>query len=284
MPFRTQGRVFGFAQSVELAASPISAFLIGPIAEFALIPYMESAEGRETWRWLVGDGDARGIALVFIAAGRDHVRHRAGRARLRALPPAVECVRRRPTAAARGCRRRLTAASGRHPRPQEAHRAVHRGDEGRAERVPVVVPLQGRVDAGPVSARWVARAHGGGQVSSKRPCTISTGSVMSAKSGRGETPFQKAGSSAGRPCRPRKPAFSSASGASGRWNCAKFSASRLDTDAQPTPAANSPGSATSAFIITPPPIDRPKSAMRSGSTRTSSEPLSARAAAIVSAA
>ena len=69
VPFRTQGRVFGFAQSVEVAASPISAFLIGPIAEFALIPYMESAEGRDTWRWLVGDGEARGIALVFMAAG-----------------------------------------------------------------------------------------------------------------------------------------------------------------------------------------------------------------------
>lgn len=69
VPFRTQGRVFGFAQSVELAASPVSAFLIGPIAEFALIPYMESAEGRDTWGWLVGQGDARGIALVFMLAG-----------------------------------------------------------------------------------------------------------------------------------------------------------------------------------------------------------------------
>jgi DHA3 family multidrug efflux protein-like MFS transporter len=69
VPFRTQGRVFGFAQSVELAASPISAFLIGPIAEFALIPYMESEEGRDSWRWLLGDGDARGIALVFLIAG-----------------------------------------------------------------------------------------------------------------------------------------------------------------------------------------------------------------------
>ncbi len=69
VPYRTQGRVFGFAQSVELAASPLSAFLIGPVAEFALIPYMESAEGRDTWRWLLGGGDARGIALVFLAAG-----------------------------------------------------------------------------------------------------------------------------------------------------------------------------------------------------------------------
>ena len=69
VPFRTQGRVFGLAQSVELAASPISAFLIGPIAEFWLIPYMDSAEGRSTWGWLVGSGEARGIALVFLLAG-----------------------------------------------------------------------------------------------------------------------------------------------------------------------------------------------------------------------
>ncbi|WP_377641522.1 MFS transporter [Oryzobacter terrae] len=69
VPFRTQGRVFGFAQSVELAASPVSAFLIGPIAQFWLIPYMESPEGRSAWGWLLGDGEARGIALVFLGAG-----------------------------------------------------------------------------------------------------------------------------------------------------------------------------------------------------------------------
>jgi DHA3 family multidrug efflux protein-like MFS transporter len=69
VPFRTQGRVFGLAQSVELAASPISAFLIGPIAEFWLIPYMDSTEGRSTWSWLLGSGEARGIALVFLGAG-----------------------------------------------------------------------------------------------------------------------------------------------------------------------------------------------------------------------
>jgi DHA3 family multidrug efflux protein-like MFS transporter len=69
VPFRTQGRVFGFAQSVELAASPVSAFLIGPIAQFWLIPYMASPEGRSTWGWLLGPGEARGIALVFLGAG-----------------------------------------------------------------------------------------------------------------------------------------------------------------------------------------------------------------------
>lgn len=66
VPFEKQGRVFGFAQAIEVAAAPVSAFLIGPLAEFWLIPYAESAEGRETWGWLLGAGEARGIALVFV--------------------------------------------------------------------------------------------------------------------------------------------------------------------------------------------------------------------------
>lgn len=68
-PFRTQGRVFGFAQAFEAAAAPITAFLIAPIAQFAIIPYMESDAGRATWGWLLGEGEARGIALVFLIAG-----------------------------------------------------------------------------------------------------------------------------------------------------------------------------------------------------------------------
>lgn len=69
VPLAKQGRVFGFAQSVESAASPITAYLIGPIAHFGLIPYMKTAEGQATWGWLVGQGNARGMALAFIAAG-----------------------------------------------------------------------------------------------------------------------------------------------------------------------------------------------------------------------
>ena len=33
IPFERQGRVFGFAQLVENAAAPVTAFLIGPLAE-----------------------------------------------------------------------------------------------------------------------------------------------------------------------------------------------------------------------------------------------------------
>jgi DHA3 family multidrug efflux protein-like MFS transporter len=69
VPFETQGRVFGFAAAFESAAAPVTAFLIAPIAQFLIIPYMNSDAGKETFGWLMGDGEARGIALVFLVAG-----------------------------------------------------------------------------------------------------------------------------------------------------------------------------------------------------------------------
>jgi DHA3 family multidrug efflux protein-like MFS transporter len=69
VPFRTQGRVFGFAQAFEAGAAPITAFAIAPIAQFLIIPYMTDGAGPSTWGWLLGAGDARGIALVFLFAG-----------------------------------------------------------------------------------------------------------------------------------------------------------------------------------------------------------------------
>jgi len=69
VPFTSQGRVFGFAQAFESAAAPVTSFLIAPIAEFWVIPYLETDEGAARWAWLVGHGDARGIALVFFFAG-----------------------------------------------------------------------------------------------------------------------------------------------------------------------------------------------------------------------
>lgn len=69
VPFASQGRVFGFAQAFESAAAPVTAFLIAPIAEFWVIPYLDSDAGADQWAWLVGRGDARGIALVFFFAG-----------------------------------------------------------------------------------------------------------------------------------------------------------------------------------------------------------------------
>lgn len=69
VPYKRQGRVFGFAQSVEAGAAPITAFMIGPIAEFGIIPYMKTEEAKLTFGWLLGAGEARGIALVFLVAG-----------------------------------------------------------------------------------------------------------------------------------------------------------------------------------------------------------------------
>ncbi len=66
VPLPKQGRVFGFAQSIELAAAPFSSFLIGPIAEVWLIPSMNTPQGQAQWSWLLGEGHARGIALVFL--------------------------------------------------------------------------------------------------------------------------------------------------------------------------------------------------------------------------
>ena len=69
VPLKRQGRVFGFAQSIESAAAPITALLIGPLAQYIIIPYMESAQGSSQWEWLLGTGDARGIAFIFLIAG-----------------------------------------------------------------------------------------------------------------------------------------------------------------------------------------------------------------------
>jgi MFS transporter, DHA3 family, multidrug efflux protein len=69
VPPERQGRVFGFAQSVEQAASPITAFLIGPIAQLIFIPFMTTGAGVELLGPWFGTGTDRGIALLFMVAG-----------------------------------------------------------------------------------------------------------------------------------------------------------------------------------------------------------------------
>jgi len=69
VPYERQGRVFGFAQSVEQAASPLTAFLISPIAQFAFIPFMTTGAGAAAIGDWFGTGIDRGIALVFVACG-----------------------------------------------------------------------------------------------------------------------------------------------------------------------------------------------------------------------
>jgi DHA3 family multidrug efflux protein-like MFS transporter len=69
VPLERQGRVFGFAQSVEQAASPLTAFLIGPYTQFVVIPFMTDGQGAQTIGGWFGTGPDRGIALVFTVAG-----------------------------------------------------------------------------------------------------------------------------------------------------------------------------------------------------------------------
>jgi len=69
IPPDRQGRVFGFAQSVEQAASPITAFMIGPIAKFIFIPFMTTGAGVELIGDWFGTGTARGLALLFTFTG-----------------------------------------------------------------------------------------------------------------------------------------------------------------------------------------------------------------------
>lgn len=69
VPLERQGRVFGFAQSIEQAASPLTAFLIGPYTQFVVIPFMTDGAGADAIGSWFGTGPARGMALVFTVAG-----------------------------------------------------------------------------------------------------------------------------------------------------------------------------------------------------------------------
>jgi DHA3 family multidrug efflux protein-like MFS transporter len=69
IPPERQGRVFGFAQSIEQAASPLTAFMIGPIAKFVFIPFMTTGLGAQWIGSWFGTGTDRGLALVFIVTG-----------------------------------------------------------------------------------------------------------------------------------------------------------------------------------------------------------------------
>lgn len=69
VPKERQGRVFGFAQSVEQSASPLTAFMIGPITQLIFIPFMTNGKGVELIGSWFGTGPDRGIALVFTITG-----------------------------------------------------------------------------------------------------------------------------------------------------------------------------------------------------------------------
>lgn len=69
VPAERQGRVFGFAQSLEQSASPVTAFIIGPIAQFVFIPFMTTGAGVALIGDWYGVGPGRGLGLVFTVAG-----------------------------------------------------------------------------------------------------------------------------------------------------------------------------------------------------------------------
>jgi MFS transporter, DHA3 family, multidrug efflux protein len=69
IPFERQGRVFGFAQLVENAAAPVTAFLIGPLAEVTFMPFMTDGAGADAIGGWFGTGPERGLALMFTLAG-----------------------------------------------------------------------------------------------------------------------------------------------------------------------------------------------------------------------
>lgn len=69
VPFERQGRVFGFAQSVEQAAAPLTAFMIAPLAQWVFIPLMTDGAGAALIGDWYGRGPERGMALVFTVAG-----------------------------------------------------------------------------------------------------------------------------------------------------------------------------------------------------------------------
>jgi DHA3 family multidrug efflux protein-like MFS transporter len=69
VPAERQGRVFGFAQSLEQAASPVTAFLIGPLTQLLFIPFMTDGWGANNIGSWFGTGADRGMALVFTITG-----------------------------------------------------------------------------------------------------------------------------------------------------------------------------------------------------------------------
>jgi MFS transporter, DHA3 family, multidrug efflux protein len=69
VPLERQGRVFGFAQMIENAASPLTSLMIGPIAEIVFMPYMTNGGGVDLIGGWFGVGPERGIALIFTLAG-----------------------------------------------------------------------------------------------------------------------------------------------------------------------------------------------------------------------
>lgn len=69
VPLERQGRVFGFGQSMENIASPLTAFLVGPLTQFLVIPWLASPEGDSIFGGWWGTTPDRAMAIIFTLAG-----------------------------------------------------------------------------------------------------------------------------------------------------------------------------------------------------------------------
>lgn len=69
VPYERQGRVFGFAQSVEQAAAPLTSFIVGPLTQLLVIPFMSTGGGARAIGGWYGTGPERGMAVMFTFAG-----------------------------------------------------------------------------------------------------------------------------------------------------------------------------------------------------------------------
>lgn len=69
IPYERQGRVFGFAQLVENAAAPLTAFLMAPLAEAVFMPQMTDGALADAVGGWYGTGPVRGLAIMFSLAG-----------------------------------------------------------------------------------------------------------------------------------------------------------------------------------------------------------------------
>lgn len=69
VPFERQWRVFWFGQSLENIASPFTAFLIGPLTQFLVMPWLAGPIGTEIFGGWWGTTPDRAMALMFVIAG-----------------------------------------------------------------------------------------------------------------------------------------------------------------------------------------------------------------------
>jgi DHA3 family multidrug efflux protein-like MFS transporter len=69
VPLERQWRVFGFGQSMENIASPLTAFMIGPLTQFLVIPWLASPDGHEIFGGWWGTTPDRAMAIIFVLAG-----------------------------------------------------------------------------------------------------------------------------------------------------------------------------------------------------------------------